>query len=286
MIKVYSKLDRDVFLAILDEANKRALKVVGHVPDSIYIEEAAAAGLASSEHWFGFEKIIAKLLGDPVPLTYTGMGAQAGYWSRLAEVDTAELEQVYDRLRETALTVVPTLVTFKAFPNIEAVEAGTLKGSEYISPVLLSMWKAQWAGQEEIPDFIWQNWAQMVSGLNHAGVPLMVGTDLMVPGIIPGYSVHEEMAIWQEAGIPPTEILRSATIVPVRFMGLESRLGSIVEGKVASMVLVHGNPLEDIRNAQRVESVFLRGRYFSRQDLDRLLEEAGDLAHERSIPGG
>jgi imidazolonepropionase-like amidohydrolase len=106
----------------------------------------------------------------------------------------------------------------------------------------------------------------------------MVGTDLSVPGIVPGYSVHEEMLIWQEAGIPAADIVRSATIVPAKFMGLEDRLGSIREGKTASMVLVRGNPLEDIRNAQEIEGVFLRGEYFSRQDLDKLLAEAKDLA--------
>ena len=110
------------------------------------------------------------------------------------------------------------------------------------------------------------------------GIPLMVGTDLMLPGIIPGYSVHEEMAIWQEAGIPPADVLRSATIVPAQFMGLGDRLGSIRQGKTASMVLVRGNPLEDVRNAQQIEDVFLRGQYFSRKDLDRLLDEAKELA--------
>jgi imidazolonepropionase-like amidohydrolase len=109
----------------------------------------------------------------------------------------------------------------------------------------------------------------------------MVGTDLMVPGVIPGYSVHEEMAIWQEAGIPPADILRSATLVPVRFMGMQDRLGSIEEGKTASMILLRGNPLDDVRNAQQVEGIFLRGMYFNRNDLDGLLEEARDLClHE------
>ena len=112
----------------------------------------------------------------------------------------------------------------------------------------------------------------------------MVGTDLMVPGIIPGYAVHEEMRIWQEAGIPPADILRSATIVPAQFMELDNRLGSITEGKTASMVLVHGNPLEDIRNAQQIESVFLRGQYFSREDLDRMLEEAKGLVQQPVQP--
>jgi imidazolonepropionase-like amidohydrolase len=130
--------------------------------------------------------------------------------------------------------------------------------------------------------YIWQNWALIVKGLNQAGVPLMVGTDLMVPGIIPGYAVHEEMEIWQDAGIPAADILRSATLVPAEFMGFAERLGSIGEGKTASMVLLKANPLEDIKNAQQIESVFLRGQYFNREALDRLLDEAKDLGSSSS----
>jgi len=109
-------------------------------------------------------------------------------------------------------------------------------------------------------------------------VPLMVGTDLLFPGVFPGYAVHEEMAIWQDAGIAPPEILRSATLVPAKFMGLGARLGSVSEGMMASMVLVRANPLEDVRNAGQIEGVFKRGQYFDRVDLDRLLEEAKTLA--------
>lgn len=284
MIKVYSTLDRDVFFAIMEEADKFGLKVVGHVPDSVYIEEAVAAGLDSVEHWFGFEKIIAKLLGDPVNLSYAGMGSQVHYLERHGEVDAAALNDVYQRLRVNGVTVVPTVVTFKAFPSMDTLETGRLPGSEYISQSLLAIWKFQWAGQNDIPESVWRNWAQMVKGLNQAGVPLMIGTDLMVPGIIPGFAVHEEMAIWQEAGIPPADILRSATFVPAQFMGLGDRLGGIREGKTASLVLLRANPLEDIHNAQQIESVFLGGQYFSQEDLERLLNEAKTLAQPVGIP--
>jgi imidazolonepropionase-like amidohydrolase len=277
-IKIYSRLDKEVFLAIVDEAQKVGLKVVGHVPDSIYIEDAAAAGLKSSEHLFGFEKVIVKLLGEYVRQTYAGMGAEAGYLQRLGEVNPEELQGVYQRLRASGLTVCPTVVTFKIGTNFKAIQAGNYQGSEYISPDILNIWKSQWSQQDDLPDFIWQSWAQMVSELNQAGVPLMVGTDLVVPGLIPGYSVHQEMAIWQEAGIPSADVLRSATLVPVQFMGLEDRLGTVAEGKTASLVLVRANPLEDIRNAQLIEAVFLRGQYYSRDDLNRLLSEARELA--------
>ena len=220
-IKVYSRLDREVFLAIVDEARQCGRKAVGHIPDTIYLEEAAAAGLASSEHFFGFEKVIASLLGETVKLSYTGMGSEAHYFQRLGQVDPQALQQVYQRIRLSGMTVCPTVVTFKVgTANIKAFQTGDFPRREFISPMVLGIWASMWAQQDDLEDYIWQNWAQMVKGLHQAGVPLMVGTDLMVPGIFPGYSVHEEMAIWQEAGIPPADVLRSATLVPAQFMGL------------------------------------------------------------------
>ena len=109
-------------------------------------------------------------------------------------------------------------------------------------------------------------------------MPLMTGTDLSIPGAIPGLGLHEELLIWQDAGIPPADVLRSATLVPAQFVGLGERLGSLAVGKTASMVLLRANPLLDVRNAGAIEAVFLRGRYFDREDLDRLLDEARALA--------
>jgi imidazolonepropionase-like amidohydrolase len=284
MIKTYSRLDKDVFLAIVDEAKKQNLKVVSHLPESIYIEDAAAVGLGSSEHFNGFEKVIAKLLGEPVNLTFTGQASDAGYFQRLDEVNPQELQAVYQRIRASGMTLCPTVVTFKTLTNMEPYWSGNFPRSEYISPGVTDLWKSLWTQQQNLPDFIWQNWMRMVVDLNKAGVPLMIGTDLMLPGIIPGYSAHEEMMIWQEAGIPPADILRSATIVPVQFMDLSDRLGSVSEGKTASMVLVRANPLENISNAQEIESLFLRGKYFNREDLNRLLDEAKELAQQVTTP--
>lgn len=284
MIKTYSRLDKDIFLAIVDEAKKQHLKVVTHLPESVYIEDAAIAGLGSSEHFNGFEKVIAKLLGEPVNLTFKGQAFDAGYFQRLDEVNPQELQKVYKQIRASGVTLCPTVVTFKTLTNIDEYWKGNFPRSEYISSSVTDIWKSLWTHQGNLPDFIWQNWMRMVVDLKKTDVPLMIGTDLMLPGIIPGYSAHEEMVIWQGAGIPPAEILRSATLVPMQFMGLDKRLGSISEGKTASMVLVRENPLEDISNAQQIENVFLRGRYFSREDLDQLLDEAKELAQQPVSP--
>ncbi len=280
MIKVYSSLDREVFLAIVEEAERQGLKVVGHVPDSVPIQAAALAGLRSAEHFFGFEKLVAALLGEPTAQEYTGMGADASYLARWREVDPNELRSAFRQLGASGLTVCPTVLTFRVGMHTQAFQTGSFAGSEYVSQRVLDVWKSQWAGQSDLPDAVWRSWAQLVNELNEAGVPLMVGTDLIVPGILPGFSVHEEMAIWQDAGIPPADVLRSATTVPARFLGLGKRLGTIGEGKTASMLLVRANPLEDVRNAEQLEAVFLDGRYFGYDDLAQLLVEARELARQ------
>jgi imidazolonepropionase-like amidohydrolase len=269
-IKVYSCLGKEVFLAILDEAGKLGLKCVGHVPDTIYIEEAAAAGLHSCEHLFGFEKVLGKLLGDPVRLVYEGMGSRIDTFQRMNEIPAGELEAFYGRMAASGMAVCPTVVIYKTGTHFQSFMSGSFAHSEMISEGVLGMWRMMWSGQSDLEDYIWRGWMEMVVGLHQAGVPLMVGTDLMLPGVLPGYAVHEEMAIWQEAGMPAAEVLRGATLTPARVLGLEEHLGSVRAGKTASLALVRGNPLEDVHQAQEIEAVFLKGRYFDRQELEGL----------------
>jgi len=163
---------------------------------------------------------------------------------------------------------------------LKDVMAGNCPMLEYISPMIRGIWHSVWGHSEqdsETTGRVWPNMQTFVKILHDAGVVLVVGTDLLFPGVIPGYAVHEEMALWQDAGIPPTDVLRSATTVSARFLGLGNRLGTIAEGKTASMVLVRGNPLEDIRNASKIEGVFLHGHFFNRNELNQLMAETKNL---------
>ncbi len=278
-IKVYSGLQKEVFLAIVDEATRAGLKTVGHVPESVYVEDAIAAGQRSVEHLFGFEKLVGRLLGEEVTLRPGGMGADFDYWLRLGEINREKLQDALRGVARSGVVVCPTLILFKSQSRLEDVPARRYPRSEYISPAVQDVWKAHWEpSHREFMEKVWPALASFTAALHEAGVPLMTGTDLTMPGVIPGFALQEEMSMWQEAGIPAADVLRGATVVPARFLGCDRRLGTIAEGKAASLVLLKGNPLDDVRNVQKVNGVFLRGRYYGRADLDELLRQARELA--------
>ncbi|HVH89261.1 MAG TPA: amidohydrolase family protein [Terriglobales bacterium] len=113
---------------------------------------------------------------------------------------------------------------------------------------------------------------QMVRALHRAGVPFMAGTDA-APGvyIMPGFSLHDELANFVEAGFTPMESLQTTTSNPAKFLGMDASFGSVELGKTADLVLLNANPLDDIRNTQKIKVVITRGRIFDRAALDQIL---------------
>jgi imidazolonepropionase-like amidohydrolase len=112
----------------------------------------------------------------------------------------------------------------------------------------------------------------VVGRMHRAGVRILAGSD--APWlVVPGFSLHDELVLLVKAGLTPSDALRAATLDTAQFLGLENSLGTVETGKLADLVLLDANPLEDIRNTQKISGVFLQGRYFNRQALDGLLQK-------------
>ncbi len=110
--------------------------------------------------------------------------------------------------------------------------------------------------------------------MHRAGVPFLAGTDTPNPCLVPGFSLHEELAELVAAGLTPLEALQAATLGPARFLGMTDSLGTVAPGKLADLVLVGADPTTDIRNTRAIRGVVLGGRYFDRAALDGLLVTA------------
>jgi imidazolonepropionase-like amidohydrolase len=122
-------------------------------------------------------------------------------------------------------------------------------------------------------DAAWKGLLQDVSNLHKAGVVLLAGTQSDHEDGSPGIWLHDELYWFVQAGLSPFEALKTATINPAIFMRREKELGTIEVGKLADLVLLDANPLEDISNTRKINAVVANGRLLQRRDLDKLLQE-------------
>ncbi len=109
----------------------------------------------------------------------------------------------------------------------------------------------------------------------------MAGTDVPNPYCFPGFSLHEELALLGQAGFTPMEALQAATRNPAEFLGKLGELGTIEEGKIADLVVLDADPLEDIRNTKKIAGVVIGRRYLPKEELDKMLAQVEAAARLR-----
>jgi imidazolonepropionase-like amidohydrolase len=273
-IKVQSVISRDAYLAAAAEAHKQGLPIVGHVPDKVRIAEAVGAGQKSIEHLMGiFEGCSTE--EDKF------INGQGNLKLLLTTQDPQRCELLAKLLAQNQTWQVPTLAWQRGGTFLDQLDLKHQPLDKYVPAYWRDVTWRRFA-DEMMPDLLRDPLAlrqeyftrnlQMVGALHRAGVPFLAGTDA-APGIyiMPGFSLHDELANFVEAGFTPMESLQTATSNPAKFLGMEDSMGSIDPGKSADLVLLSANPLQEIRNSKQIASVIAHGRLFDRAALDRIL---------------
>ncbi len=273
-IKLQSLILRDAVFAIADEAQKQGIAFEGHVPDSVRASEMSDAGMKSFEHLIGiFEGSSAAedefLKGNKTEARF------------LAAFDPQRADSLAVLLAKNHTWQCPTLTWERGGNLIDVTDFSKDARAKYVpASWKTKTWKrfteeiTQGYGNDDLAvrkKFL-EKELEVVRLLHAKGVPFLAGTDTP-PGvyIFPGFSLHEELQRFVAAGFTPLEALQTATLNPARFFGLEDRLGTVETGKIADLVLLKANPLEDIANTQKIAAVILSGRYFSGKDLEKML---------------
>ena len=114
-----------------------------------------------------------------------------------------------------------------------------------------------------------------------AKVGILAGTDIFNPYLYPGFSLHEELELLVEAGLTPFAALQTATVNPAKFFGQEKDFGTIEKGKLADLVLLEANPLENISNTQKIAAVVVSGRYLPKESLQRMLVDVEAITNKK-----
>jgi imidazolonepropionase-like amidohydrolase len=288
-IKVYDNLSPESYLALVERAKQLGIPVDGHLPWLVRPEDGAAAGQRTFEHTTGISMGCSseadavragygRYLEDLPNASYPeAMGALVELLRRImATRDPALCEETARTIREHGVAAVPTLVITMP-PSARAFIDDSTR-----MRLLPQSIREQWQGMaaagpgpfDGLSDLARETAPANVRLLNDSGVVILAGTDVGNPFLAPGASLHRELVLLNEAGLSRLQALQSATIAPSRVFGLADSSGTIETGKLADLVLLDANPLEDIRNTQRIRAVVVNGRYLDRASLDGLLESA------------
>jgi hypothetical protein len=294
-IKVYENLTREAYFAIMDQAKRRGIPVDGHVPFRVQPKEAADAGQRTFEHVLGMalgcstdaeaeRERFARVLADSsrsAVIQQTPL-ALFRHERRLYDTrDPAACKETIEAYRRNGVAEAPSLVGYHHVVNAEQTFSDTTR-MRLVPQAIRRNWKAGFDSDvghtiQAILRPIVPLQSENVRLLNEASVLLLAATDVGIPMLVPGISLHEELVLLVEAGLTPLEALRAATLNPARVLGLADSLGSIEAGKLADLVLLDADPLADIANTQRIRAVVADGRLYRRADLDRLLAEVEAL---------
>src|SRR6267142_4957984 len=273
-IKLQSLIPRDAVFAISEEAKKQEIPFEGHVPDAVRASEMSAAGMKSFEHLIGIFEGSSPAEDDLLK----GNKTEGRF---LAVYDPARAASLASILAKNQTWQCPTLVWERGGNLIDASDFSKDTRVKYVPASWeTKTWKrftdeiTQGYGTDDLAmrkRFV-EKELEVVGMLHKTGVPFLAGTDTPAGvHIFPGYSLHEELQRFVAAGFTPLEALQTATLNPARFFGMEDQLGTVEKGKLADLVLVSGNPLEDIANTQKIAGVIADGHYFSRGELDKIL---------------
>lgn len=292
-IKVYSRLSPEAYRAIAAEAKRVGIAFAGHVPSLVSAAEASDLGQRTIEHLTNLATACssdeAALLAEVAAV----VSDSARGWSAAGPVQlrqVARIQQTYDpvRCRELARRfirndtwMVPTMVVLRSVSHLDDTTLASDPRLVYIPSNMSRGWnpRADFRFRSLTPEdwairqTVYARQREIISLLRSENVRFLAGTDLANPYIFPGFSLHDELGLMVEAGFTPLQALQAATIEPARFLGAVDSMGTVAAGKLADLVLLDANPLEDIRNIARVNAVIAAGRLYRRPQLDSLLAE-------------
>jgi hypothetical protein len=257
-IKIYSSIPPAWVLPMAEAIHGHGMRLSGHIPSGMNAEEAVLAGFDEIQH---VNMLFLNFLAGPeddtrTPLRFTLVAESGGS----LDLDSPEVTSFIELLSSRGIEIDSTAMIFRNMflQRPGEVPEGFVTVASHLPPTVLRSLKS---GGMDITDENAGRYAasadallQMVLKLHEAGVPLVAGTDDMA-----GFSLHSELGLYVQAGIPNAAVLRIATLGAAEVLGVADRYGRIAPGYVADMTLIDGDPLTDI-GAVRNTALVTRGQ--------------------------
>ncbi len=284
-IKVYNMLAKDIYVAIADESKKNNILFAGHVPFSVTAAEASQLGQYSIEH-------LSDILIS-VSATENELRAELAASKSINALQSSNKRMEVNFKAAQTYSKEKALALFSIFVRNETWQCPTLRNlqivttdanvnkllndprTKYFPNSIKENWKRvlllRTTGDSAQRTVFFQQTLKLVGDMYNAGVKLLAGTDLASNFLMPGFSLHDELSLMVEAGLSPLAALQTATINPARFLQRDKDLGTVEKGKLADLVLLDDNPLDNINNTRKIYAVIVNGKLLQRSDLDNML---------------
>lgn len=253
LLKVHPGLTRDEYDAMAKTAREEGIRFGGHVPAEVGLEHAIEMGQETFDHIDGYAELLEAEKGP---------------------VDERKLAAIVKKSKDANVWIVPTSALWEVLYGTIPLE--TLKGYDelkYVSSSTVDAWSQAFQNRlGQMPREAAQNViagrTRILRALHQGGVKILMGTDAPQQFSVPGFSLHRELLRMQAAGMSPYEILKSGTVNVGQYFAKQDSFGTVEPGRRADLVLLDANPLDDIHNVAKISGVMVRGRWFSRADLD------------------
>lgn len=269
-IKVLSGVSAEVYEAIIAAARTHEIHVVGHVPDAVGLDKVLTSGQYSIEHLSGFS---IALQSDSSPLLDSSKPRLDKWvWEHM---DEHKIPQLVSKVREAGTWICPTLGTSQNFRLASEVERALIRPEmRYVRPNTLSWWKKPSVPADMIESLRRSDKARkkVTKALYDGGVQLLLGTDSPAPFSVHGFATHQELLHLVDAGLTPFEAIKTTTRNAAEFLGALDEFGTVALGLRADLILVEGNPLEDVANVAQRAGVMLRGEWLPDTKLQAMLK--------------
>ncbi len=278
-----SFMARDVWFALARQAAARNLKVAGHVPFGLTLEEAIDSGLTSIEHTLGLapafttreaelrSRVMAASAADRYPALFAADAEAVG------EIDDARVQAIAALMIKRGVALDANLKDLESEAFATSGRWNNDRRLNGLAPELVKEWR-DGAARDFSPASLTnlqKTFAAMpalIARLHGLGVMVVAGTDAGAMFDFPGSDLHHELELLVEGGLTPLQALQTATVNPARYMGFADSLGVVRDGFVADLVLLDADPLQNISNTRRIHAVVRDGRIYDRAQLQAMVE--------------
>lgn len=166
-------------------------------------------------------------------------------------------------------SIVPTLSIYRGY-QFDADSLQKMPELQYVSKSTKKNWyNSRKAGIVDT-NYIARELQNLIF-LHDKGVSILAGTDALNSYVVHGFSLHDELEWYVKAGMTTLEALQTAIINPARFLHMEKEIGTVEKSKIADLLILNANPLENIKNTRTIEAVITNGKLLTRYDLDEML---------------